>query len=256
MNRIKISPLAAVEPRSSNPKDLKDSDSQNVSPAPQPVDCFESLAFGAVDDLSLFLPMHYEKKYGYPLVVWLHGNDQSAEQIQQIMPSVSMRNFVAVAPSAPAIDREHNQLWLQDPMIVGEAHESVVQAIDYAVTRFNINPDRIFLAGAEQGGTMAFRLAFQRPDLFAGVISLNGPLPTERSVLGDWARCRNMPVLWAHCRDSEDFDQDTLCQQLKLLHVAGFSVTLRQYPGFKMMSDKMLSDCNSWIMEHVSSVIS
>ena len=255
MNRIKISPLAAIEPRSSTPEELKDPDLQNTVPQPQPLDCFENLAFGAVDDLSLFLPLHYEKKYAYPLIVWLHGNDQSADQIQQIMPSVSIRNFVAVAPSAPAIDRERNQLWLQDPIAIGEAHESVVQAIDYATTRFNINPDRIFLAGAEQGGTMAFRIAFQRPDLFAGVISLNGPLPTERSLLGDWARCRDLPVFWAHCRDSEDFDHDTLCQQLKLLHVAGFSVTLRQYPGFKMMSDKMLSDGNRWVMEQISSVI-
>lgn len=256
MNRIKISPLAAMEPRSSATEELNDLELQKLAPEPQPLDCFENLAFGAVDDFSVFLPLHYEKKYSYPLIVWLHSNDQSGEQIQQIMPSISMRNFVGVAPSAPAIDREQNQLWLQDPMVIGEAHESVVQAIDYATTRFNINPDRIYLAGAEQGATMAFRLAFQRPDLFAGVISLNGPLPTERAVLGDWTRCRNMPVFWAHCRDSEDFDQNTLCQQLKLLHVAGFSVTLRQYPGFKMMSDKMLSDCNNWVMEQISSVIS
>jgi len=256
MNRIKISPLAAIEPRSSTTEELKHPDLQNIVPEPQPLDCFENLAFGAVDDFSLFLPMHYERTYAYPLIVWLHGDDQSADQIQQLMPSVSMRNFVAVAPSAPAIDRERNQLWLQDPTAIGEAHESIVQAIDYATTRFNIDKNRIFLAGAQQGGTMAFRIAFQRPDLFAGVMSLNGPLPTERSVLGDWAQCRNMPVMWAHCRDSEDFDQDTLCQQLKLLHVAGFSVTLRQYPGFKMLSDKMLSDCNNWVMEHIDSVIS
>ena len=255
MNRIKISPLAAIEPQSA-PAKLDDPELQNAAARPQPLDCFENLAFGGTEDLSVFLPMHYEKNYAYPLIVWLHGNGESADQIQQVMPSVSMQNFVGVAPAAPAVDREQNQFWLQDPMVISDAHESVVQAIDYATTRFNIDPQRIFLAGAEQGATMAFRLAFQRPDLFAGVISLNGPLPTRQSVLGDWARCRDLPVFWAHCRDSADFEQDTLCEQLKLLHVAGFSVTLRQYPGFKMMSDKMLSDCNKWIMESFESVIS
>jgi phospholipase/carboxylesterase len=255
MNRIKISPLAAIEPQASTEK-LDDPEQLNVPATPQPIDCFENLAFGATDDLSVFLPMHYEKKYAYPLIVWLHGDGESSDQIQRVMPSISMQNFVGIAPAAPTVDREQNQLWLQDPGLIEEAHESVVQAIDYAASRFNIAPQRIFLAGAEQGATMAFRLAFQRPDLFAGVISLNGPLPTRQSVLGDWARCRDLPVFWAHCRDSADFEQDTLCEQLKLLHVAGFSVTLRQYPGFKMMSDKMLSDCNGWIMESIESVIS
>ena len=254
MNRIKISPLASVEPHSVT-EELDNLELQNTAAKPQPLDCFENLAFGATDDFSVFVPMHYEKNYAYPLIVWLHGNGQSADQIQQVMPAISMQNFVGIAPAAPAIDREQNQFWLQDPKAIGDAHESIVQAIDYATTRFNIAPQRIFLAGAEQGATMAFRVAFQRPDLFAGVISLNGPLPTERSVLGDWARCRNLPIFWAHCRDSADFEQDTLCEQLKLLHVAGFSVTLRQYPGFKMMSDKMLADCNKWVMESIQSAI-
>lgn len=255
MNRIKISPLAAIEPRSTTEK-VDDPDRENADVTPQPVDRFEHLAFGETGDLSVFLPMHYEKNYAYPLIVWLHSNGESVDQIQAVMPSVSMQNFIGIAPAAPALDRELNQMWLQEPMIIDEANEAVVQAIDYATTRFKINPQRIFLAGAEQGATMAFRLAFQRPDLFGGVISLNGPLPTEQSLLGDWTRCRDLPVFWAHCRDSADFDQSTLCEQLKLLHVAGFSVTLRQYPGFKMMSDKMLSDCNAWVMESIESVIS
>jgi phospholipase/carboxylesterase len=256
MNRIKISPLAAIDrkPESATATDPQDDTTLNrpLSPA----DCFEKLAFGSDEELSLFVPMHFEKNYAYPLIVWLHDNEHSVEQLQTIMPLVSMRNYLGVAPAAPALDRERNQMWLQDPRVIDEAHESVLQAIDHATMRFKVNPAKIFLAGAGQGGTMAFRLAFQRPDLFAGVMSLNGALPTERSLLGDWSRCRNMPVFWAHCRDSVDFDQDTLCEQLRLLHVAGFNVTLRQYPGFAMLSKKMLADGNAWVMESIQSVIS
>src|SRR5690349_8769366 len=49
-------------------------------------------------DHALFAPLHYEAGYAYPLVVWLHGPRDNEHQLKRIMPNVSMRNFVAVAP--------------------------------------------------------------------------------------------------------------------------------------------------------------
>src|SRR3954470_13867118 len=55
------------------------------------------------DDLAYatFAPIHYEKRYAYPLLVWLHGDAGSERELRQIMPLVSMRNYVAVAPRGP-----------------------------------------------------------------------------------------------------------------------------------------------------------
>src|SRR5580658_5486284 len=47
---------------------------------------------------STFAPMHYEPGYSYPLLVWLHGAGCDERQLLRIMPLVSMRNYVAVAP--------------------------------------------------------------------------------------------------------------------------------------------------------------
>jgi phospholipase/carboxylesterase len=56
-------------------------------------------------------------------------------------------------------------------------------------------------------------------------------------------------------RGSAGFDESDLCDQLKLLHVAGQDVELRQYPGTTEMPAKVLADVNRWIMNKISSSI-
>ena len=52
-----------------------------------------------------FAPLHYEPNYSYPLIVWLHGPHNNELELKQIMPLVSMRNYVAAAPrgTAPSV---------------------------------------------------------------------------------------------------------------------------------------------------------
>src|ERR1700676_406196 len=51
---------------------------------------------------ALFGPLHYEANYAYPLLVWLHGPGDSEGQLKRIMPQISLRNYVAVAPRGTA----------------------------------------------------------------------------------------------------------------------------------------------------------
>ena len=244
MNRIKISPLATAT------KSLTKGDSA-TEPSLLQLDKLTN----RTDDFSLFVPMHYEKNYSYPLVVWMHSDGESSSEVHRVLPQASMRNFVGVAPQSPVGNFEAGFYWEREPDTIDMAHDSILAAIDSAAMRFNIASHRIFIAGAGSGGTMAFRIALERPDLFAGVISINGPIPSGQKPLGQWSECREIPVFWAHSRQSEEFAQDTLCQQLRLLHIAGFSVTLRQYPCDGCLKPKTLSDMNKWIMETINSSI-
>src|SRR5438552_19054779 len=45
----------------------------------------------------LLAPMHYERNYAYPLVVWLHAPGSDELEIKRIMPLISLRNYVALA---------------------------------------------------------------------------------------------------------------------------------------------------------------
>lgn len=244
MNRIKISPLATAN----------ESPEKKCSATTLTLDGFDKTA-NRSDEFSLFVPMHYEKNYAYPLIVWLHSDNAKSGEIHRVMPQASMRNFVGVAPQSPCGNFEAGYYWEQETDTIELAHDLILAAIDSASMRFNIASNRVFIGGAGSGGTMAFRIALERPEIFSGLISIDGPMPDRQKPLGLWSECRQLPVFWAHSRHNEAFAQEELCQQLRLLHVAGFSVTLRQYPTECCLKPKTLSDMNKWIMETIDSTI-
>ena len=206
----------------------------------------------AMPDPSIFVPVHYEKNYPYPLLVWLHGDGQNSRQVQSIMPHVSMRNFVAVAPdysnspSRQPCDDGLSQAAYADDM------EDVINAISLVKEKYNIADDRIFLAGHRSGGTVAFDLAFSNPDLFAGVISIDGALPDTEAPLANLKHSRNLECFLLQGSESTQFDVDQLCEHLKLMHSAGFALTVRQYSCADQLHEAMFRDMNHWMMEIVT----
>ena len=207
---------------------------------------------------ALFVPLHYEPGYAYPLIVWLHGPETDERQLMRIMPSVSMRNYVAVAPrgilaSCPQQpDRQHYH-WPQTADHIQEAEERVFAGIQAARARFHVAAERIFLAGFDSGGTMAFRTAMSHPEQFAGVLSLCGAFPTGQTPFSHLTGARCLPVFLAAARHSRRYPSETVCENLRLLHSAGMSITLRQYPGGHELTAQMLRDVDNWIIEQFTS---
>ncbi|MGD9127381.1 MAG: alpha/beta hydrolase-fold protein [Planctomycetia bacterium] len=203
-----------------------------------------------------FGPMHYEPGYAYPLIVWLHGPGDDERQLMRMMPMVSMRNYVAVAPQGvPLEDNEDAEKSSYGWPLTNEgddaAAERVFVAIEAARMKYNFSRKRIFLAGFDQGGTMAFRLAAAHPDRFAGVVSLGGPFPSGPNPLASLAQLRGLPVLIASGRTSTIYPTDQVCDDLRLLHTAGLSITLREYPCGQEITPQMLQDVDRWIIEQL-----
>jgi phospholipase/carboxylesterase len=208
---------------------------------------------------TLFAPMHYERGYAYPLIVWMHGPRDDETQLKRIMPLVSMRNYVAVAPRGTGVlagnrDGGTGYTWCEDDEGVILAEQRVAHCIRQASQRYHIHPHRVFLAGYDRGGTMAFRVGFSRPDLFAGILSIGGSFPRGNRPLLRFNQCRDLPLFVAHGRDSIEYAADRLCDDLRLFHTAGLSVTLRQYPCGHDITTQMLADMNVWMMEQVTGV--
>ena len=98
---------------------------------------------------------------------------------------------------------------------------------------------------------MAARLAWNQPQMFAGVATFMGAIPSTNCPLRRVNELRGLPLLLASGLESQAYDEVRLCRDLRLLHSAGFTVVLRQYLcGDELMTD-MLSDLNSWMMEIV-----
>ena len=217
---------------------------------------------------SLFAPLHYEPNYAYPLIVWLHGPGEDENQLRRIMPSISLRNYVAVAPrgtvaaSAAAIPTAATadtvaglptgHAWRQTDGHIQAAELRVMECLDAAAEKFHVAPNRRFLAGYGCGGTMAFRIALRNPQCFAGVLSLAGPFPSGRTPLAQLHDVRRLEVLIACSRAGSRYPTETVCHDLRLLHTAGMSVILREYPGDDALAPQMLADMDRWLMDQVT----
>ncbi len=206
---------------------------------------------------AVFAPLHYEPNYAYPLLVWLHGGGDSERQLRRIMPAVSLRNYVAVAPQGTlTVPRKNHPgngyRWVQTPQHVAQAEQRILSAIAEAQQRFHIRSDRIFIAGYECGGTMAFRIGSEHADRFAGVVSLCGPFPTQGTPLAKLDAVRELPLFVAACREGKHYPTEEVCDNLRLFHSAGMSITLREYPGEDVLTPQMLADIDRWVMEQIT----
>jgi len=208
---------------------------------------------------SIFTPLHYEPNYAYPLLIWLHGKGENEHHLRQVMPKISMRNYAAVAPRG-TLPLGHERLpqlsdaftWSLSDTHTSEAMDRVCAAIERAEQRLRIDRSRIFLAGSGTGGTMALQIGMTLPERFSGIISVGGPLPRQDTPLAHLTTSRGLPLLLTVDRHNKKYPDALVCKDLRLLHIAGMTVTLRQYPAGDALSGSMLSDIDQWIMEVIA----
>jgi phospholipase/carboxylesterase len=204
--------------------------------------------------ISLFGPERYEPRYDYPLIVWLHSCNSNEQELSQLMPNLSMQNYVACAPRGTrATDPCGKQFqWGTSAASVAVAEESVFEAVDAATSQFSIARDKIFIAGFGGGASMAWRIGLRYPDYFAGVVNVCGQFPTQNQPLAKLGLARHIPTLWMYGEESVRSGVDHICETLPVLHSARLSVHMRQYPCGDELLTNMLSDMNSWLMERVT----
>jgi phospholipase/carboxylesterase len=138
--------------------------------------------------------------------------------------------------------------------MIASAEQSILHAIARARSRFNVHAERIFVVGYGAAGTMALRMALRNPQRFAGAASLNGRFPERHAPLAQLDRARQLKLLISHCRDSQSYPIDRVCQELSLFHTAGMAIHLRQYPCEDELTTQMLKDLDAWLMEQVTGV--
>lgn len=204
---------------------------------------------------TFFIPIHYEANYKYPLIVWLHSDGFNENQVCQVMPHVSSRNYVATGIRAPkaADSGGHRYAWGHTVAAMESAEFSVLEAIRRTCEQYSINQQRVVLAGYHEGATMAMQIGMRHPSRFAAVAALGGrfELPPA-SVMGvdELRECR-LQMLWQRSILSDSFDDELLLQEVQ--HAADIRARLevRQYRSDDEMNTAVLGDFDRWVMERV-----
>jgi phospholipase/carboxylesterase len=180
-------------------------------------------------------------------------------QIVRLMPHVSLRNYVAVAPRGTAAFRtatgSHSTSGFAWPRRASEAvaaEQRIFDAIDLVGRRYHVARRQVFLAGADAGGTMALRTALAYPDRFAGALSFGGPFPHGGAPLARLHDARRLPLFIAYDGDAAGFAEELVERQIRLFYAAGMQVMLRRYPPRKQLGGEMLADADRWMIDLVT----
>lgn len=179
----------------------------------------------------VLLPAEYHPDHSCPLIVALHsekrgpqpelefwgGNEQRAGQSQR-------HGYIVIAPEYST--RPGQTQYEYSPT----AHRIVLDALCDARRRFNIDSDRVFLAGHDMGGDAAFDIGFSHPDQFAGVIPIAGV--SDRYSEFYWENARYLP-LYVVCGE---LDRDTVARNARtltrmMLHGHQYDLIVSEYVG-------------------------
>lgn len=206
--------------------------------------------------LRTFLPYGYEPNYPYPLLVFLHGNGGSEEQIIRLAPRLSRRNYICIGlrgpmPGPARCDGPNAYSWGNDSLNNALVEEYVFRAVEQTRRSFHVHSERIYLAGFCEGATLAYNLGLTFPDRFAGIISMNGCMARYGGPLLRLPDVRKLRVLIGHGIANAIVPQRLARDDQRLLYTAGLTVKMHSYATNHRIHPEMLRDIDRWIMRQI-----
>jgi pimeloyl-ACP methyl ester carboxylesterase len=115
----------------------------------------------------LQLPDEYTHSRRYPVLLVLHhAGDKPAEFLAKWADLATANGYLLVAPDWTEGGKRRAYGYSADE------HAAVTDVLRDLQRRFNVDSDRVFLAGFGEGGAMAFDVGESHPDLFAGVVTM------------------------------------------------------------------------------------
>ncbi|MBI3407389.1 MAG: dienelactone hydrolase family protein [Planctomycetes bacterium] len=203
-----------------------------------------------------FLPVGYEPRYPYPLLIFLHGHGGNEEQILNLAPRLSRRNYISIGLRGPlALGRrkggEFGYSW-GDGASTSLIEEYLLRAIEQTRLNYHIHSERIYLAGFAEGATLAYRLALTFPEKLGGIISFSGAMPRHDRPLFRYPALRTLRVFIAHGIADPVVPLSLAKEDHRLLYTAGVQVEMHTYPTTHKLHPYMLRDVNRWVIQRCS----
>jgi phospholipase/carboxylesterase len=228
-----------------------------------------------------FVPQRYEPNYAYPLLVLLHGRGGDEQQMLRSMPALSWRNYVALGLRGPeVVDRRDKAVgfgWGADfarpdrrpswpsgkesdveifrramsgstPDAVDMLEQGVFSAVRQVRRSLHVHSERIFLVGCGEGAAVAYRLGLTFPERFAGIVALNGWIPSGFRPLSRLKACRELRILVAHGQWNSRTPIERAQRDVAVLRAAGLRIAFQAYPFANRVTSPMLADVDTWLI--------
>lgn len=199
---------------------------------------------------SVFTPMDYLCTYSYPLLIWLHSQEGSEDDLLTAMPKISLKNYIGLAPQG--FDKKNGSVW---PLLyLSDIESRILESIERIRGQFNVNSRRIFLAGMDAGGTAAMALALTRPDVFAGAAAFNAPAPRLPMMFRQFKLQKKQSYYVGFPDNSKLYSPKALKEDIDAFTNAGLNIQFKEYKE-QTFEEQMYPDINRWIMRSISSAV-
>lgn len=203
---------------------------------------------------SVALPDGYVPGYAYPLVLWLHQAGEDENEIDFILPQISERNYLGAGVRGN-VTLSCGYDWSTTGDGLADIQQRLAEVLEGMQGTYNVHPDRIFLAGFGQAGSVALELLLSRPDLYKGAAAICSSYPKLAHPLMKFRLLHGRQVLLAAANDSPQGLVAETVAQGRILYTAGMQVASRVYQSSAGLTEKMLRDLDHWIMSGISTAI-
>lgn len=222
----------------------------------------------------VYVPENYEPNYAYPVLVLLHGRGRNENAILKVAPTISRRNYIAVAlraTDAAGLRRSGRPgySWMQfaerellfspygrteRKLLLASRHcwylhDYVAEALNRLGEELSLDMRRIYLVGHGEGGAAALRLALGMPQHYAGVAVLNGWLPAAPGGWVRWPDVRRLRALVVHGTRNRRVAFDEGKRTAKFLFTAGLDVEFVPVDCKHALNRDILLILNNWLMK-------
>ena len=189
---------------------------------------------------------YFDVKHNYPLVLFLHGAGERGSNIDLVelhgIPKLIKEGvsfpFVTLAPQCPKF-----QYW-SEPVNV----KALVLLLEDVLKNYRIDPDRVYATGLSMGGYGTLAIAKERPDLFAGIISVCGGMDTTNI-----QKLNNMPIWLFHGEKDEVVPVENSRVIYESLKGTNPKINFTIYPDVKHNAWDITYDNKNiykWLLEH------
>lgn len=183
---------------------------------------YRSPVDGTLQPLAAYVPASYDPRTPAALVVFLHGRTWSENDViatPTVRQIADATGTIVVAPYGQG-----------DNQYADPASTDVYGALDAAERAFNVDRQRVYLAGHSMGGYGVFIVAPKHPQLWAAVLAASGGMVTE-TLTPALTALQHTPVYLVVGSDDPIVPHGYMAQNASLLQHSGIEVHYYEEPG-------------------------
>jgi len=131
------------------------------------IDQFDSVGVELNQEFLVYLPPGYGSG-AWPLVVYLHGAGERGTDPNELRswgPFAAVQNGLHIPGIVIGPQCRPDSGWSPD---------SIMQLVEHAASRYNVNRDRIYVVGFSMGAYGTWQTAASNPDVFAAIVPICG----------------------------------------------------------------------------------